>query len=278
MQKIFHFSEIESLAADTIGQRLNDRWEKERLGRILASSMRDTIELGHELQQHNMTKSSKLSEKLLKKIRWRRQCLYNLHDFSYREAVQWGLEKERIARTAYAKRTGYRVEQTGLWVFPSGSVCCSPDGLVFTSQGLKRPEGILEIKCPYKLRNLKIVPSGTWSTFCPYLKSDFELNQDHRFYQLFQAELYATRTKWGDLFIWTPSQTRIFRIERNEIWIQTNVPLVDWVFSKYIYPLCRKGDWKKYRCRKLDSRDWTYRNEVYPMNQRFPLKDSRRAQ
>ena len=127
MQKNFQFSEIESLAADTFGQRLNDRWEKERLGRILASSMRDTIELGHELPQHNMTKSSKLSEKLLKKIRWRRQCLYNLHDFSYREAVQWGLEKERIDRTTYAKRTGYRDEQTGLWVFPSGSLCCTPD-------------------------------------------------------------------------------------------------------------------------------------------------------
>ena len=187
------------------------------------------------------------------------------------------MEKEGIARTTYAKRTGYRVEQTGLWVFPSGTVCCSPDGLLFTSEGLKRPEGILEIKCPYKRRNVQHVPSGKWSTFCPYLKSDFELNQDHRFYQLFQAELYSTRTKWGDLFIWTPSETRIFRIERNEIGIRTNVPLVDWVFTKYIYPLCRKCDWKKYRGRKLDSRDWTYRNEVYPMNKRLAMMSSRKS-
>ena len=57
----FPFSEIEALAEATIGQHKNDKWYMERVGRILGSSMRDTIILGHELQQHKMTKSSKLS-------------------------------------------------------------------------------------------------------------------------------------------------------------------------------------------------------------------------
>ena len=108
----FSISEIQTLAEATIGQRKNERWHWERLGRILASSMRDTIELGQELQQHNMTKDSKLSEALLDKIRWRRKCLYNYKDLSSREAIKWGLEKESIARSSYTKRTGYRVEQT----------------------------------------------------------------------------------------------------------------------------------------------------------------------
>ena len=259
----FHYSEIEALAEATIGQRHNIRWHMEREGRILASSMRDTIELGKELQQYNMTKNSKLSEELLQKIRWRRKCLYNYKDFSSRTAVSWGLQKESLARACYAKHTGYRVEQTGLWVFPSGSVCCSPDGLVFTSQSSNSPEGILEIKCPYQLRNGQVIPSGTWASLFPYLNSDFELNQEHRFYQLIQAELYATRTKWCDLFLWTPTQTLLVRVERNEPFIQANVPLVNWVFRNYIYPLCRKCDRKKYRCRELQNRDWNYRAEVY---------------
>ncbi len=188
----FHYSEIEELAVATIGQRQNIRWHMERKGRILASSMRDTIELGQALQQHNIRKGSKLSEELLQKIRWRRKCLYNYKDLSNREAIQWGLENESLARTDYAKRTGYRVEQTGIWVFPSGTVCSSPDGLVFTSRVSKRPEGILEIKCPYKLRNVHVIPSGTLASLFPFLKSESELNQRHRFYHLMQAELYAS--------------------------------------------------------------------------------------
>ena len=260
----FCLSEIEDLARATIGQHLNPRWHTGREGRILGSSMRDTIQLGRELERHNCSKSSKLSEDLLMQIRWRRRCLYNYKDFSYRAAVKWGLEKEGVARTCYAKQTGYRVEKTGLWVFPSGSVCCSPDGLVFTSKGSQRPDGILEIKCPYKLRNGHVLPSGRWSKFLPYLKSDFELRNDHRMYFLIQAELYATGTNWCDLFVWTPSQTLLVRIERNESWILSNVALVEWVFVNYIYPLCRKCDRKKYRCRELQKEDWNYRLEVYP--------------
>ncbi len=278
MQPSFQFSEIVSLATATIGQSQNERWKMERNGRILASSIRDTIELGQELKQANMMQCPKYSADVLKKIRWRRHCLYNFKDMSYRTAVQWGVEKEALARTSYEKMTGYRVEQTGLWIFPSGSVCCSPDGLVFNSQGSKRPDGLLEIKCPYKLSNGIVVPKGSWSKFIHFLKSDFELNQDDRFYHLIQAELYATRTKWCDVFIWTPSQTRIFRIERNESWIETNVPLLEWVFKKYIYPLCRKCDWKKYCCGKLDTRDWAYRKEVYSKNKRRTMMSFQIAQ
>ncbi len=208
----FPFSEIEALTRATFGHGEYDKWHMERIGRILGLSMRYTIIICHELQQHNMTKSSKLSEELLQKIRWRRKCLYNFKDFSYRAAVQWGLKMEGVARRCYAKRTGFRVEQTGLWVFPSGSVCCSPDGLVFTSQDSKRPEGILEIKCPSKIRNGQVIARGTWAKSFSYLKSDNEVKREERLYYLIQAELYATRTNWCDLFLWTPSQTLLVRV------------------------------------------------------------------
>ena len=79
---------------------------------------------------------------------------------------------------------------------------------------------------------------------------------------MIQADIYATRTKWCDLFLWTPFQTLLVRVERNEMYIQSNVPLIEWVFVKYIYPLCRKGDRKKYRGRELQKRDWHYRQEM----------------
>jgi len=69
----FHFWELEALRGATIGEGQYEKWHRERIGKILGSSMRDTILLGQELKQHNMTKSSKLSEELLQKISWRRK-------------------------------------------------------------------------------------------------------------------------------------------------------------------------------------------------------------
>ncbi len=89
--------------------------------------MRNTIQLGHELQKHNMTKNSKLSEELLQKIRCRRKCLYKYNDMSYRGALKWVLKMEAVPRTCYAKRTGYRVEQPELWVFPLTRLCNGPN-------------------------------------------------------------------------------------------------------------------------------------------------------
>jgi hypothetical protein len=110
--------------------------------------------------------------------------------------------------------------------------------------------------------NLNILHS--LPNFFPYLKTDTEVNREERLYYMIQAELYSTRTNWCDLFVWTPSQTLLLRVERNERFIQANVPLVDWVFENYIYSLCRKCDRKKFPCRELQKRDWTYREEVYP--------------
>ena len=64
----YHYSEIEALAAATLGQHLNKKWHVEREGRILASSMRDTIELGHDLQHHILKKGSKLQKSCFRKL------------------------------------------------------------------------------------------------------------------------------------------------------------------------------------------------------------------
>ena len=90
----FPFSEIEALAEATHGQRQNNRWYMERVGRILGSSMRDRIELGHELLEQTSNIRSKLPAELLDKIRFRRRCLYNYKDFSSRPAVSWGWKRK----------------------------------------------------------------------------------------------------------------------------------------------------------------------------------------
>jgi putative phage-type endonuclease len=69
-------------------------------------------------------------------------------------AMQWGVDKEDDARTAYSFVTGHEVTEVGLYKHPTiiGSHA-SPDGLV-------GHDGCLEIKCPNSATHIETLKSG----------------------------------------------------------------------------------------------------------------------
>lgn len=69
-------------------------------------------------------------------------------------AMQWGVDKEDDARTAYSFVTGHEVTEVGLYKHPTiiGSHA-SPDGLV-------GHDGCLEIKCPNSATHIDTLKSG----------------------------------------------------------------------------------------------------------------------
>ncbi len=256
----FCFQQIETLANDTKGQYLNTRWRKERKGRLQAAIIQNAIELAKQLRAHENSGHVLLPEHLTRDINWQKKCMYNFTNFDYKEAVRWGIDHEKEGISAYERLTGLRVVATGLWIFPSGFVCCSPDGLIFTKSSSTRPSGILEIKCPHKLRNVRSFTTASWTHKFSYLKTATELDPNHRFYDLIQAELYATRTNWCDFLIWCPAKTFLLRVSRDQNWITRNIPLVDWFFSKYLFPLTRLCDAPKYHYGLKNDRDVDYKN------------------
>ena len=109
------------------------------------------------------------------------------------EAMLYGQQKEERARQDYIARTGYRVMETGLYLFPSGLLGASPDGLIYTEPNDTSPSGVLEIKCPYSMRN------ATSSEF----KLFAEKNHMKHYAQI-QGQIAATRLKFADLVYWSP--------------------------------------------------------------------------
>ena len=150
--------------------------------------------------------------------------------------IDWGNNHERDGISSYVKNTGYTVQETGLWLSPSGFLTCSPDGRVYPNGNCKHPEGILEVKCPYKLRNYQKIVSTDWNHRLPYIDSNLKIDTRHKFYHRAQAEIYGTNTAWCDFLIWAPAGILITRVERDEEWIKGNIPLVEDFFETYVLP------------------------------------------
>ena len=141
-------------------------------------------------------------------------------------AIKWGIEHEAQAIDEYVKRTGLIVKPTGIWMFKNGIMGASPDGLIFSLPNQSRAEGIIEVKCPYSMRDVYVRNPLDWPKHLKYLDNDAELKQGHDYYHQIQGTMYATRTQWCDFVIWTPHDIHIERIKRDDLW-----------GKNYIYPL-----------------------------------------
>jgi len=125
-------SEIEEVARRTSAQRENELWLQLRQGRLTASQFGEAID----------AYSNGTIDKFVKS--WvgtstQKKC----------KAIEYGIRNEPLVIEKYQTVTGYRVESTGLWLFPNRILGASPDGLVYCLPSDTQPSGILEVKCPY---------------------------------------------------------------------------------------------------------------------------------
>ena len=100
-------------------------------------------------------------------------------------ATAWGLKMEPLAVAQYQRMTGNAVADTGLHVHPNLRWGASPDGLVTTPQGA---EGLLEVKCFYRLRGKGEAPQHT---SCP-----------KEYFDQIQGQLAIVGRDWCDLMLY----------------------------------------------------------------------------
>ncbi|KAJ8911686.1 hypothetical protein NQ315_017138 [Exocentrus adspersus] len=124
---------IIEIAGLTVGQHKNENWLISRKSRLTASKF------GYFLKA---AKRDKYPQSLFKSL---------LEGYSLDRvlAVQWGKDNEGTAITKFMDETGFSVVPTGLWLHECGFLGASPDGLI-------DHDCILEVKCPYKFRNISI--------------------------------------------------------------------------------------------------------------------------
>ena len=128
--KVEEQAAIVEVSKMTIGQRNNPAWHLVRKGRLTASNF------GCVLKAKRATPS--LVKRLLGK--------YNLSGV---KAIEWGVNNEGEAVSAFTRQNGLQVVETGIWLDSCGVIGASPDGLVGNDH-------VLEMKCPFTQRNSSI--------------------------------------------------------------------------------------------------------------------------
>ena len=122
-------------------------WFNERTGKLTASRMAAAmsfLKTGKESSERRKLKIEILAERLTDNI---------VPKFT-NDAMQWGIEKEPEAKSAFEAKTGLIVTDVGFVDHPTIEHCgASPDGLV--SDG-----SLIEIKCPTTGRHLEYLLAG----------------------------------------------------------------------------------------------------------------------
>ena len=122
-------------------------WFNERTGKLTASRMAAAmsfLKTGKESSERRKLKIEILAERLTDNI---------VPKFT-NDAMQWGIEKEPEAKSAFEAKTGLIVTDVGFVDHPRIENCgASPDGLV--SDG-----SLIEIKCPTTGRHLEYLLAG----------------------------------------------------------------------------------------------------------------------
>ncbi|HUW44517.1 MAG TPA: YqaJ viral recombinase family protein [Dehalococcoidia bacterium] len=118
------------------------------------------------------------------------------------EAMSWGTDHEaeacRLYQALYAGSE--TITETGFWV--KGDLGASPDRLV-------GDEGLVEVKCPYAIRD----------DIAPVFK---KLDDVPHYWHQMQMQMYCTGRKWCDFLQWTPHDHSMVRVYADPNWLEDN--------------------------------------------------------
>jgi putative phage-type endonuclease len=174
----------------------SDAWKQLRLGRVTASRVKDIVSTTKT--GYSTSRDKYMTQLLLER-------LTNTVAESYsNDAMQWGVDNEPYARSAYESAKGVLVDQVAFINHPTIEMAgASPDGLV-------NDDGLVELKCPMSHTHLESLLGGL----------------DDQYKVQVQWQMACTGRKWTDLCSFDPRfpaelQLVIKRFERDDAYIAT---------------------------------------------------------
>lgn len=142
-------------------------------------------------------------------------------EFTGNVATEYGTHHEAGALVEYEMETGNQVTQIGFATYEDW-LGASPDGLVGDA-------GLIEIKCPYGLRN-----GGEFKT---------ALAQPHYWAQM-QIQMFVTGSEWCDFFQWSPHGTKLERVLFDGDWIKDALVALKEFHDDYLF--IREHDYQRH--------------------------------
>ena len=151
-----------------------------------------------------------------------RQMVRDYHgaesEFNGNMATEYGNMHEPLAVMEYLGKTGRHVEECGFIVHPKYEwLGASPDGLI-------DPDGMIEVKCPFGLRNKT----------SPEFKTAEE--QPHYYAQM-QMELHCAGRDWCDFYQWSNHGDSLERVRISEQWFDENLPRLEAFYQWFLSEL-----------------------------------------
>lgn len=130
-------------------------------------------------------------------------------DLSGVKSVEWGINNEKLALAQFKEVTKLDVQDSGILLHHSGILGASPDGLV-------GEDAIIEIKCPFRLRDASAHEVVADPQYC--FKGTSELRQDHPYYHQIQGQLHISKRKVAYFCVWTTKDLIIAPVKKDSEW------------------------------------------------------------
>ena len=147
--------------------------------------------------------------------------------------VKYGCEHEEDAIRQYETECSQSVVKCGVFLHSSGLLGGSPDGLLDS-------DGIVEIKCPYQLRDCQ--ETNAFDRL-GYLKKgkdlSYELVRTHKYFHQIQGNLFFTNRDFCDLVVWSPHFMIRVRVDKDPSW-GDNITLLQNYYIETVYPKIRE--------------------------------------
>jgi hypothetical protein len=176
--------EIKTLEESTKNQSESELWKVERSIRLTASNFGKVCKLRAITSRKNTVKS----------------ILYNKLSGSL--STNYAIENEPIARISFEKVIQLKIKPAGLFADKTYNfLAASPDGLI-------EDDGIVEIKCPYNIKDLtsEDAMQCVKLKFATVIDGKLSLKTNNYYYQI-QGQLHITQRSYCYFVVWSPKGT-----------------------------------------------------------------------
>ena len=140
------------------------------------------------------------------------------NEFTGNIATEYGQRNEAGALAEYMMDTGNKVEAVG-FITREDWAGASPDGLIGA-------DGLLEIKCPFGLRD-----AGTEDKPLAFKP----LSDQPHYYDQVQFQLWVTGRDWCAFYQWAPKGSAQEIVLQDAEWQAVNLPLLRQFYAEYLY-------------------------------------------